>query len=265
MNWLNEVKRAAEEVLSVLGAGYAEAPYEEALAHELRIREIPYERQRNLEILYKGYAVGGGIPDLIINPRWYGRGGKELIVELKAVKKIKESHKRQAQVYMVSMDIDQGAVLSFAAKILLEVVKKPKKMPAATVVKPKKKKEVNLTTALKESAREVYKYFGSEFIYAPNSEALFSSAVGVELRLRGIEFSQGTYDILYKTHKIDTFVFNFVFANKEAAKMIFFEKREQIEEQEEEIRSYLRHFNLNKGYVIAVPEIESGKVLVKAV
>lgn len=78
MDWLAEVKSAAEEVLKVLGAGYKEAPYEEALAHELRIRKIPYERQRNFEILYKGYRVGSGRADLIINPLWANRGGKEL-------------------------------------------------------------------------------------------------------------------------------------------------------------------------------------------
>lgn len=100
MDWLKEVKKSAQAVLDVLGDGYNEVVYEEALAHELRLREIPYERQRNFEILYKGYKVGEVRADLIINPLWCGKGGKEIVFELKAVKKIGESHKRQAQVYI---------------------------------------------------------------------------------------------------------------------------------------------------------------------
>jgi hypothetical protein len=34
MNWLKEAKEAAEEVFSVLGEGWKESVYEEALAHE---------------------------------------------------------------------------------------------------------------------------------------------------------------------------------------------------------------------------------------
>jgi GxxExxY protein len=265
MDWLKEIKKAAEEVLGVLGEGYKEGPYEEALAHELRIRKIPYERQRNLEILYKGYCVGCGIPDLIINPRWYGRGGDELVLELKAVKKIGESHKRQAQVYMVSLDIDQGAVLNFGDKVDLVIVSRPKKAPDATVVKPKKKFGGILASALKKSAREVYQYFGKEFIYAENSAELFSKALGAELRLLGIDFSQGSYDILYKQHKVDSYNFKFVFANGEVAEMMFYEEKEEILEEEEELKSYVRHFNLKKGHLIAIPKGEKGKVLVKTV
>ncbi|MEO0130631.1 MAG: GxxExxY protein, partial [candidate division WOR-3 bacterium] len=71
MDYLKEVKEAAGEVLRELGKGYEEKVYEEALAHELRIRKIPYERQRNFEIIYKGYKVGEGRVDLILNPLWY--------------------------------------------------------------------------------------------------------------------------------------------------------------------------------------------------
>jgi len=42
MDLIKEIKASAEEVLSVLGEGYKENVYEEALAHELRIRDIPF-------------------------------------------------------------------------------------------------------------------------------------------------------------------------------------------------------------------------------
>ncbi|MEO0074458.1 MAG: GxxExxY protein, partial [candidate division WOR-3 bacterium] len=61
---LETVTAAAREVLQVLGEGYPEGVYEEALAHELRLRRLPYERQRNFEVLYKGYRVGDGRVDV---------------------------------------------------------------------------------------------------------------------------------------------------------------------------------------------------------
>ena len=60
MTNLDVVVDAAKEVLKVLGEGFDEGVYEEALAHELRLRQIPYDRQRNFEVIYKGYSVGEG-------------------------------------------------------------------------------------------------------------------------------------------------------------------------------------------------------------
>jgi len=45
---------AAIEVHKVVGCGFLEAVYEEARAREMRLRGIQFERQRMLEIAYKG-------------------------------------------------------------------------------------------------------------------------------------------------------------------------------------------------------------------
>lgn len=262
MNWLKEVEKAAKEVLSVLGEGYVEDTYEEALAHELRLRKIPYERQRNFEMIYKGYRVGDGRADLIINPLWAGKGGKELVLELKAVQKIAESHKRQAQVYMSSLNIDQGAVLSFSDKILLEVVTKPKKVFDKMVAKPSKSRK-ELSTLLKEAADGVFKYFGVEFIYRERGLEIFPNAIGVELRLNGIDFSSGTFPICYKHHEVDCVNFNFVFANGEVANVCYYKKEEEIDETLDDLKFYLKHFKLNKGYLICIPSKEGDKVMLK--
>ena len=136
MTNLETVTDAAREVLNVLGEGYDEGVYEEALAHEMRLRQIAYERQRNFEILYKGYRVGEGRIDFIINPLWAGKGGKELVLELKAVKVIAEGHKRQAQVYMLSLNIDEGAVMNFASEVQVVEVAKPSKARDLAVATP---------------------------------------------------------------------------------------------------------------------------------
>src|SRR5689334_12677464 len=68
---------AAFEVHKLLGPGFAESVYEEALAVELGRRAIPFERQAPVTIKYKGFCVGEGRVDLLV--------GGELIVELKSV------------------------------------------------------------------------------------------------------------------------------------------------------------------------------------
>lgn len=264
MDWLKEVKKSAHAVLDVLGGGYLEGVYEEALAHELRLREIPYERQRNFEMLYKGYKVGEGRADLIINPLWCGKGGKEIVLELKAVKKIGESHKRQAQVYMVSLNIDKGAVLSFGDEILLENVTRPKREFDRFPVKPVKSKK-DLATLLLESAKSVYNYFGVEFIYREKGLEIFPNAIGVELRLNGVDFSSGTYEILYKYHPVCDVQFNFIFADSTVANVYPYRKEDDIQEQVDDLKFYKKHFKLAKCYLICIPSKEGDKVQLKEV
>ena len=71
---------AAIEVHRHLGPGFTEALYEEALCIELRLRGIPFERQKPVAVEYKGECIGQGRIDLLI--------GDRLVVELKAVKAI---------------------------------------------------------------------------------------------------------------------------------------------------------------------------------
>ncbi|MCW8138416.1 MAG: GxxExxY protein [Planctomycetota bacterium] len=69
---------AALEVHRLLGPGFLEEVYEEALCVELRLRGIPHERQKRVRVDYKGEPVGEGRIDLLV--------GNQLVVELKAVK-----------------------------------------------------------------------------------------------------------------------------------------------------------------------------------
>ena len=51
---------AAIEVHRALGPGLLESAYEECLCRELTIRSIPFERQRQLPVDYKGIQVNYG-------------------------------------------------------------------------------------------------------------------------------------------------------------------------------------------------------------
>jgi GxxExxY protein len=65
----HDVIGAAIEVHRNLGPGFLESVYEEALCIELSLRGIPFERQVNHGIDYKGHRVGDGRLDLVIGNR----------------------------------------------------------------------------------------------------------------------------------------------------------------------------------------------------
>ncbi|HVU11635.1 MAG TPA: GxxExxY protein, partial [Phototrophicaceae bacterium] len=68
---------AAIEVHKLLGPGFLESVYEEALCIEFGLRNIPFKRQSTISVIYKGRSVGESRLDLIVDDH--------IIVELKAV------------------------------------------------------------------------------------------------------------------------------------------------------------------------------------
>ncbi len=78
---------AAIEVHKTLGPGLLESAYEECLSHELGLRRLSLERQKQLAITYKGQELDCGYRlDLVVE--------KAIILELKSSEKIEEIHKR---------------------------------------------------------------------------------------------------------------------------------------------------------------------------
>jgi GxxExxY protein len=83
---------AAMKVHSVLGPGFTEKVYQEALAVEFAERGIPFVREREIHAVYKGIVLQGTfIPDFICYDK--------IIVELKAVKELDDVHRSQAMNY----------------------------------------------------------------------------------------------------------------------------------------------------------------------
>jgi len=101
---------AAIEVHRNLGAGFQESVYEKALCVELKLRGIPFERQRAVKIDYKGHEVGTGVIDLLV-------GGK-LVVELKTVEELLPVHSAQVISYLKAIGSKLGLLLNFKAAVL---------------------------------------------------------------------------------------------------------------------------------------------------
>ena len=91
---------AAIEVHRVLGRGFLESIYEMALIEELRARDIRFEHQVPIPIVYKETLVGEHRLDLLV--------GGELVVELKAAAGITDTHLAQTLSYLKAGAFSSG-------------------------------------------------------------------------------------------------------------------------------------------------------------
>jgi GxxExxY protein len=107
---------AAIEVHRVLGPGYLEGVYEEALTIELKLRGIPFERQKGLSVDYKGHAVGEGRMDLMVDGC--------LVVELKAVEVLAPIHSAQVISYLKALSLPLGLLINFNVSMLKNGIKR---------------------------------------------------------------------------------------------------------------------------------------------
>jgi GxxExxY protein len=101
----NRVIGAAIEVHRLLGPGYAEAIYEEALGREMKLQGIQFERQYPVGIEYKGEIIGKGQLDFLV--------GNCLVVELKAVEALLPVHTAQVISYLKMTQLSLGLLINF--------------------------------------------------------------------------------------------------------------------------------------------------------
>jgi GxxExxY protein len=105
-----EVIGAAMEVHSQLGCGFVESVYEEAIAVEFNLRRIKYERQKTLDVFYKGVIVKQFICDLLVNG--------QVLIELKAINSLTDLEMAQVLNYLKATGLKIGLLFNFGAKSL---------------------------------------------------------------------------------------------------------------------------------------------------
>src|SRR6266436_9953979 len=97
---------SAIEVHRHLGPGLLESAYEECLCHELHLRNVAFERQVSLPVLYKGLPLDCGYQiDLIVQD--------EVVLELKSTEKILPIHQAQLLTYMKLAKKSVGLLINF--------------------------------------------------------------------------------------------------------------------------------------------------------
>ncbi|MCB0164565.1 MAG: GxxExxY protein [Anaerolineae bacterium] len=101
---------AAMEVHRVLGAGYLESVYETALAHELELRNIPYQRQVQLTVQYKAIEAGKFRADFLV--------ADKMVIELKATKGLTAIDEAQLLNYLRGTGYRLGILFNFGTSSL---------------------------------------------------------------------------------------------------------------------------------------------------
>ena len=111
------IRGAAMRVYNVLGSGFLEAVYQEALEIELEKRNIPYEKEKELEIYYDGIKSGKKyIADFVCYDK--------IILELKAVKELEDSHRSQIYNYLKATGFKLGFLINFGKYNELQIERK---------------------------------------------------------------------------------------------------------------------------------------------
>ena len=101
---------AAFEVHRVLGPGFLESMYEEALSAELGLQGVAFERQVPIALTYKNVPIGHARLDFLVAAR--------LVVELKAVAGVLPIHFAQVLSYLKAVDEPLGLIINFNVRAL---------------------------------------------------------------------------------------------------------------------------------------------------
>jgi GxxExxY protein len=95
----------ALEIINGIGHGLNEKPYENSLAVEFGIRNIPYEQQRIFPVMWRNKWVGEFIPDLIA----FGK----IVIDTKTIERITDHERGQMLNYLRITGLPVGLIINF--------------------------------------------------------------------------------------------------------------------------------------------------------
>jgi len=100
----------AIRVHQTLGPGFHEAVYRDALAVELEFDNLPFEREFQVSIFYRGRQLRTQRLDLVVD--------RLVVVELKAVERLERVHQTQILSYLKAAKLPVGLLMNFHAEFL---------------------------------------------------------------------------------------------------------------------------------------------------
>ena len=89
----------------ILGPGFKERIYKEALCLEMNAEGLRFEREKPVLVQYRDWAIPGHRLDLVVE--------EKVVVELKAVRRLKEIHRRQVVSYLKASHLRLGLLMNF--------------------------------------------------------------------------------------------------------------------------------------------------------
>jgi GxxExxY protein len=108
---------SAIEVHRLLGPGLLESAYQESLARELSLRQIPFEREKPLPLEYKGAKLDCGYRlDFLV--------ADAVVVEVKALEGLLPIHQAQLLTYLKLGGWKVGLIINFHESMLKNGIKR---------------------------------------------------------------------------------------------------------------------------------------------
>ena len=99
---------AAMKVHSELGNGFQEVIYQRSLAIEMKREGLNFAREMEMDIFYTGIKVGTRRVDFFVEDK--------IMVELKAVIELNDTHLAQAMNYCQAYKLPIGLLINFGSK-----------------------------------------------------------------------------------------------------------------------------------------------------
>ena len=100
-----KINGAIFEVNKILGSGFLEKVYENALLIELKSQGLKADKQVPIKVSYKDNLVGEYFADILVE--------KQVIIELKTVEKLTNNHEAQLLNYLKATGIKVGILVNF--------------------------------------------------------------------------------------------------------------------------------------------------------
>ncbi len=113
----SQVVDSALQVHRSLGPGLLKSIYESCLCHELSKRDIAFENQLELPILYDGVLLDSGLRLDIL-------AGDSVVVELKAVEKMIPLYEAQVLSYLKLANKRLGLLINFNVPLIKDGIKR---------------------------------------------------------------------------------------------------------------------------------------------
>ncbi len=107
---------AAIEVHTHLGPAFHESVYQLALAHEMTLNQIQYQKEMPVTLTYKGQTVGQYRLDFLVE--------NDVVVELKALEALADVHLSQMLSYLAATDKKVGLLVNFGQNRLVDGIKR---------------------------------------------------------------------------------------------------------------------------------------------
>jgi GxxExxY protein len=105
---LRQLSAPFTTVYNELGHGFLESVYRDALAVVLLSKELSVEREKTVQVKFRGQVIGLFRTDLVVQ--------QAVIVELKCARTLDRAHEAQLLNYLKATEFEVGLLLNFGTR-----------------------------------------------------------------------------------------------------------------------------------------------------